>query len=724
MNETLFLASRHDPWIVLASVVIATLASYVALDLSLRVRSPGGKVNRVWWLAGSLVMGTGIWSMHFVGMLAFSLPIQLGFNGLMTLLSWIAALMACAIALWAASAERFGARPIALASLAMGSGICGMHYLGMAAMELTIPIAWNLPVVVLSVAIAVAASAAALVIFRLLVQVRAERRFAAQLAAAAVMGAAICGMHYTGMAAARFPAGTVCVSADALGGRGLTVILVVATCMLLLGTLLASILEARLQLVARRLAGSLQEANARLKTANEELTQRAFSDPLTGLPNRHLFEDRLARAARRRGPPGASEAEHMLAVLFIDLDGFKPVNDSFGHAAGDEVLRASAGRLMLSAREDDTVARIGGDEFLVLLDGHADAAECARVAQRMLDAIAAPFEVAERTVRIACSIGIARLDPGADAGRLIANADAAMYAAKRAGGSTFSFFEDHMVVDTSEQLSLLGDLRRALELQQFELYYQPKIDARRQRISGVEALLRWNHPRLGVVDPADFMAAAERGGLLASLGRWMLEEACRQAAAWRAQGRELRVAVQFSAPQLGDGSLVANVAEALRRHGLPASQLLCEITESAAMQDVKATMRVFEGLLALGVQLSIDEFGSACSSLNQLKELPARQLKIDRRFVHELEHAQDARALVESIIRLAHGLQLTVVAEGVETAGQRDILVKMGCDELQGFLYARPMQASAMQSWSLEAPEPRSRTFAPRPSHDAAQASA
>jgi EAL domain-containing protein (putative c-di-GMP-specific phosphodiesterase class I) len=379
---------------------------------------------------------------------------------------------------------------------------------------------------------------------------------------------------------------------------------------------------------------------------------------------------------------------------------------------------------MLSAREDDTVARIGGDEFLVLLDGHADAAECARVAQRMLAAIAAPFEVAKRTVRIACSIGIARLDPGADAGRLIANADAAMYAAKRAGGSTFSFFEDHMVVDTSEQLSLLGDLRRALELQQFELYYQPKIDARRQRISGVEALLRWNHPRLGVVDPADFMAAAERGGLLASLGRWMLEEACRQAAAWRAQGRELRVAVQFSAPQLGDGSLVANVAEALRRHGLPASQLLCEITESAAMQDVKATMRVFEGLLALGVQLSIDEFGSACSSLNQLKELPARQLKIDRRFVHELERAQDARALVESIIRLAHGLQLTVVAEGVETAGQRDILVKMGCDELQGFLYARPMQASAMQSWSLEAPEPRSRTFAPRPSHDAAQASA
>jgi diguanylate cyclase (GGDEF)-like protein len=729
MNSIDFLASHHDPKVVAASVCIATLASYVTLDLSLRVRAPSGEVNEMWWLAGSLVMGTGIWAMHFVGMLAYSLPIPLGFTGWLTGLSWIAAVLASALALRVSSSGRHGLRAIAPAAVVMGLGIAGMHYIGMAALDLTVPIVWKPGIVALSVAIAVGTSAVALVIFRYLLQVSAHRRFMTQCAAAVVMGAAICGMHYTGMAAAQFPAGTVCMSANALGGTGLTSILVVATAMLLVGALLASMLDARLQVVARRLTHSLQEANVKLETANEELTQRAFSDSLTGLPNRRVFQERLSQAVQRLGRPDAHSDAHrdarQLAVLFIDLDGFKPVNDSFGHAAGDEVLKVTAARLSAAVREGDTVARIGGDEFLVLLDELDSAAACEPVIQRILEAISAPQHISGHEIQVTGSIGAALMDAGGDGDRLIASADAAMYVAKRVGGARFVFFEEHMAADATRQLKLQSDLRSALDQAQFELYYQPKIDARRNRISGVEALLRWNHPKRGIVPPNEFIPLAERSGLIVSLGRWVLDEACRQIAAWRSEGCDLRVAVNFSTVQLCEPSLVGDVGAALKRHGVPASQLLCEVTESVLMQDMDTTMRVFDGLRALGVQLSIDDFGTGYSSLSQLKNLPARQLKIDRSFIQELEQKDDARAVVEAVIKLAHTLRLKVVAEGVETAGQRDILVRLGCDELQGYLYARPMQAHLMRHWSLDAPLAQSRTLlaALAPDPDTARAS-
>ena len=714
MNQIAFLDAHYNFSIVAASVFIAVLASYVTLDLSLRVRTASGGLNHIWWVAGSLVMGTGIWSMHFVGMMAFDLPIELGYTVLMTGLSWVAAVAAAAIALHMASEGRYSVRSLLSASLAMGLGITGMHYIGMAALDLTIPIVWAPRLVALSFAIAVVASAAALLIFRLLLRVSANRRLLTQSAAAVVMGAAICSMHYTGMAAAHFPAGTVCISANALAGDGLTAVLIVATSMLLLGALLASMLEARLQVIARRLAGSLKEANTQLESANEELTRRAFSDALTGLPNRRLFEERLTHAVQRLRRPGVP-AEGRLAVFFIDLDGFKPVNDSFGHAAGDEVLKATASRLAGLVRSGDTVARIGGDEFLVLLDELADRAACERFAGRILEAIAEPFVVAGQAVKIACSIGVATMERSAEDVRLITNADAAMYAAKRVGGAGFALFEDGMVVDAALQLTLQSDLRGALDHGQFELYYQPKIDARKNVVTGVEALVRWNHPTRGVVGPQEFIPTAERSGLIVRLGRWVLDEACRQIADWQSQGRDLNVAVNLSVIQLADASLLDDVRESLARHNVPASRLLCEVTESLLLENTQATARTLVGLRALGVHLSVDDFGTGYSNLSQLKDLPARQLKIDRTFIQELETRSEARAVVASVIQLAHALHLTVVAEGVETAGQRDLLKAMGCDELQGYFYARPMQAAMMQSWSIDAPASHSRTLVAPP---------
>ncbi|MBU2407851.1 MAG: EAL domain-containing protein, partial [Gammaproteobacteria bacterium] len=696
----LFLDAGYRPGIVMASLLIATLASYVTLDLSLRVRSASGPLQTIWWAAGSLVMGTGIWSMHFVGMLAFVLPIQLGFTGLMTLLSWVAAVAASGIALHAASRADYSARAVCSGAIAMGIGICAMHYIGMAAIDLSPGIVWNGWTVAASAAIAVGASAAALVIFRLLIQVRADRRIYLQLLASVVMGAAIGGMHYTGMAAAQFPQGAVCLSAGGLGGSGLTAIVVAATCMLLVGALFASILEARLQVVARQLSQSLQESNAQLKTANEELQHRAFTDVLTGLPNRLFFETRLANSLQRLEHVNQAAVQQQIAVLFVDLDGFKPINDSLGHAAGDQVLQTAAKRLLEQSGAGNTVARIGGDEFLVLLEGLADTDDCVAVVDRILAALASPFEAMGTALQIACSIGVV-MHPahGRRRDMLIADADAAMYAAKRAGGARHVLFEPRMTADTTDALQLQTDLRKALERGQFELYYQPKIDGRKSRLSGMEALIRWNHPILGTVSRAKFIALAERSGLIVPLGEWVIREACRQMAAWSREGSHLRVAVNLSAMQLAHAGLVKSIEAALRTHGLPGDRLICEITESVALEDLEVTQRTFHELQRLDVHLSIDDFGTGYSSLSQLRELPVRQLKVDRSFIMDLESRPDARAVVDAVIKLAHALSLTVVAEGVETTGQRDILLRMGCDELQGFFYARPMPAGDVLGW-------------------------
>lgn len=706
MPDPTFLTSSHDPWVVAASVVIAMFASYVALDMSRRLRGANDGFNFGWWAAGSLVLGTGIWSMHFVGMLGFSLPIPLGFTPALTLLSWVAAVGASSLALWLSSLRAYSLRSYNLravlpGSLAMGAGICGMHYIGMAALDMAPGIVWHLPTVALSVVIAVGASATALLIFRFMLRVTDERRLVAQILAALVMGVAICGMHYSGMAAAQFPAGAVCLSANALGGDGFTAFVAAAAFMLLLGTLLTSLLEARLQIVAQQLANSLQESNLQLQSANDELHHRAFSDALTGLPNRLLFEDRLRHALTRLAHANALRVEERLGVLFIDLDGFKPINDSFGHSAGDEILRAAAERLLEEARASDTVARVGGDEFLLLLEGASDLGDCVAVANRVLRALSRPFLVSGRELQIACSIGIVLHPDQGDADKLVANADAAMYAAKRAGGGNYAVFASHMGGDASEQLELQSDLRKALEREQFVLHYQPKIDGRTQRISGVEALVRWNHPERGMIGPMSFIGLAERFGLIVRLGDWIIEEACRQMAAWQREGMTMRVAVNLSVLQLRESGLAERLADALQRHGVPASQLLCEITESVAMEDIGATRRTFEGLARIGVYLSIDDFGTGYSSLSQLRQLPARQLKIDRSFVQELETQDDARAVVEAVVRLAHALGLSVVAEGVETEGQSTILLAMGCDELQGYLFAKAMPATEVMQWSI-----------------------
>ncbi|AOA04736.1 MULTISPECIES: putative bifunctional diguanylate cyclase/phosphodiesterase [Pseudomonas] len=675
-------SASYSPALVLISLCVAILASYTALDLSGRIATARGRTVYLWIGGGALAMGFGVWSMHFIGMLALQLPLELGYDLGLTLWSLLVAILSSGFALWLVSQPRLPALQLLFGALIMGAGISAMHYSGMAALRMQPGIDYDPTLFGLSLVIAVGASAAALAIaFRLRRQTPYVRLMRG--GAAVIMGLAIVGMHYTGMAAANFPIGSFCGAAiDGLSGNGLDNLVLVSSLAVLVIALLTSIFDARLDARTAALADSLT-------LANEELTQLALHDTLTGLPNRILLADRIGQAMNKVAEQGGC-----FSLMFIDLDGFKPVNDAFGHHLGDRLLREVALRLREQLRSQDTLARIGGDEF-VLLVRLLEPDDAPQVAARQVSLLSRAFRVDEHELLISASVGIA-LYPGngLTAEELLMNADAAMYHAKGTGKNGYSFFDASMNTNARKQLQLLQDLRQALELQQFRLHYQPKFDASNSQPVGAEALLRWEHPQQGLLLPEHFIDLAEKTGLIIPIGDWVLNEACRQMRIWFDQGySHWRIAVNLSALQFCYSGLVESVVAALERHRLPANSLTLEITETTAMSDADASMVVLQRLSQMGVDLSIDDFGTGYSSLMYLKRLPANELKIDRGFVRDLEHDSDDAAIVSAIVALGQALGLRIVAEGVETDTQQSFLTTLGCDALQGFLLGEPLPA-------------------------------
>ncbi|CAB3810078.1 putative bifunctional diguanylate cyclase/phosphodiesterase [Paraburkholderia fynbosensis] len=675
-------ASSYNSLLVLFSLLVAILASYTALDMAGRISSAQGRAAH-WWLAGGAVaMGTGIWSMHFIGMLAFSLPIPLGYDPAITVLSLLIAIAASAFALWLVGRNELPSSRLFCGALLMGAGIVAMHYTGMAAMRMAPGIRYIPSVFILSVVIAIVASGAALWIAFNLRRVSPLVR-PLRAAAAVVMGFAIVGMHYTGMAAAQFPLASVCGAArDGVNAGWLALVIIVVTLAVLAIALIISVLDLRLESRTSMLAISLAEAN-------QELTYLALHDNLTKLPNRLLLEDRLDRAIQ-----SANRENNRFALMFMDLDGFKTVNDAYGHHTGDLLLVEVAERIGANVRPQDTIARMGGDEF-VLLAGVAEPADAATLADKVLTAIQEPFQVAGRVLRISTSIGIAMYPgDGGHRGDLLANADAAMYHAKSLGRNVYCFFEASMNAHVHEQLQLVQDLRSALVRHELILQYQPKFTAPNGPVIGVEALVRWSHPTRGLIAPDLFIPMAEKTGLIVPIGEWVLDEACRQISEWRTAGHwDWTMAVNLSALQFSHASLIQTVRETLERYALEPHCLTLEVTESTAMRDADASLRILQQLHDMGVRISIDDFGTGYSSLLYLKRLPASELKIDRGFVRDLTSDTEDAAIVSAIVALGQTLNLKIVAEGVETAGQRDFLTRLGCDSLQGFLLGRPMSA-------------------------------
>ena len=432
----------------------------------------------------------------------------------------------------------------------------------------------------------------------------------------------------------------------------------------------------------------------------EDVTQReqaearahflATHDDLTGLPNRLVFGQAVSDAvkvARRYGQE--------FAVMFVDLDRFKIINDTLGHAAGDFLLAEVANRLRQCVRESDAVARVGGDEFTILLREVSDARQITTVARKILSTVVKPLTIHGQECRVTASIGISLFPSDAqDEETLVRNADAAMYAAKQEGRNDFRFHSPEIKTQSIERLMLETSLRRALERNELLLYYQPKRDLGRGGIAGVEALLRWQHPDLGLLQPSRFIPLAEETGLIVPIGKWVLNTACAQNMAWQRQGLPaIRIAVNLSPRQFADPNLLHDIRAALEKSGMPAQLLELEITESMVMQNVERTVRVLEAIRSLGITLAIDDFGTGYSSMSLVKKFPIDVLKIDRSFVREIMNDSEDKAIADAIISLGRALNLTVVAEGVETAEQEAFLRAHNCDEIQGYLISRPVPA-------------------------------
>jgi diguanylate cyclase (GGDEF)-like protein/PAS domain S-box-containing protein len=431
------------------------------------------------------------------------------------------------------------------------------------------------------------------------------------------------------------------------------------------------------------------------KTLEEQLHHRAFYDPLTELPNRALFEDRVRHAVA-----GGQRDERPIAVLFVDLDDFKTVNDSLGHAAGDDMLRQVAARLYDCTRASDTAARLGGDEFGVLVERLVDRDMVAAVADRVHEGLERPFHVLGNEIFIRASIGIATTEEGVATEDLLRNADIAMYAAKTAGKGRSELYRPSMHVAARKRLQLTGDLRRAVRDGDFKVQYQPLVNLDDGRMLGVEALVRWQHPTLGEIPPNDFIPLAEETGLIIPIGRFVLGEACRQAKLWEAQdrdGRSVYVSVNLSARQFRPaGQVVEQVREAAAEAGIDPSRLMLEITESVLMQDRDLIVSELKRLRELGAKIAIDDFGTGYSALSYLRQFPIDSVKMDRSFVHDLSRGAGDAALVRSVVELGEALDMEIIAEGIEHRQQLDSLSELRCTVGQGFYFARPLDADAV----------------------------
>jgi diguanylate cyclase (GGDEF)-like protein/PAS domain S-box-containing protein len=883
--ENTMLVGSYDYSLVVLSVVIAIFASYVALDLAGRVTVARGSAHFAWLAGGASAMGLGIWSMHYIGMLAFRLPIPVRYDWPVVLLSLLAAIFASATALHFASGQELSLWRTAFGSLVMGGCVGAMHYIGMDAMRMGAMCHFDPLVVVLSFVFAVLISFVALrVVF--LARDYGETTRLMRVASAIVMGSAIPIMHYTGMAAASFTVSDVApdlsnaMDVSALGMVGIATVTIMVLGIATLTsaynrlvceprTMRTSVLSVRLLapraamltfctmfvfeaakqairptitiwtshavtiLFATVVAGVLSFTVLRKEERSKEMLQNseskyrvlfedsaeanwlmdekgfldcnsaalqmfgypagapmlhpadisppnqpdgmnsraaaekkiaaaflsgterfewlhqrkdgsvfpaevcltalmlsgrprllatirniserklaeqrvqflAFFDALTGLPNRTLFQDRLTKALA-----SARRQKDKVALLFLDLDRFKDINDSLGHSLGDLLLQEVAERLKRWGREQDTVARLGGDEFLITLTQVTDVPDVAVAAERLMDAMTAEFIIQGHSLSVSCSIGISIFpEHGADCETLIKNADAAMYHAKDAGRNNFRFFAEDMNVRAVERLALENTLRLALEKKELFLVYQPQMDIATGRITGLEALLRWQHSDLGLVPPDKFIRIAENSGLIVPIGEWVVRTVCRQARKWQDEGLPaVTVAVNVSAVQFRQTDFCGLIRRVLHETGLAPQYLELELTESLLLADADVTLSVLKELKSMGVTLAIDDFGTGYSSFNYLRQFRVSKLKIDGSFIRDVAVNPDDAAITTAIISMAKSLRLKVIAEGVENEAQMSFLRAHHCDEIQGYYFSKPLAVDKVaDKLRGDSPEPR-----------------
>ncbi|WP_158583352.1 bifunctional diguanylate cyclase/phosphodiesterase [Salinisphaera sp. Q1T1-3] len=687
------MSGSYNVWLVGLSIGIALLASYTALDLIGRIRAAVGWYARGWVFAGALTMGSGIWSMHFVGMLALALPVDLDYQFELTAISWVLALTGSLVALSMASGDSLTRARLVVGTLGMATAIVCMHYVGMAAMQMQPHIVYDPLWVTISVLIALMASASALNVgFRL----KSRERFSRKILAAVLLGFAISGMHYAGMYAAQFPVNSVPAAYHAVDGYWLA-LLAANTSILMLACMLTAIA------LDRRLQDRTEEYVQSLRAANLQLHYASRHDPLTNLGNRTLLKEQLDVAIDR-----AMMQDDAIALVYLDLDDFKSLNDNLGHDYGDKVLCDVGAALDQTLGPGDTAVRIGGDEFLLLIVDEASRSSLEGLCERLLVAVRG---AAQGHVRVTASVGVARFPfHGKTPPALMKACDLAMYRAKRAGKDRYAFFTPALSQGLARDFAIQNELTDAIRAGQVRPFYQPKYDVRTHRLVGSEALARWSHPCDGMVSPARFIAVAERSNQIGDLQVAMLRQVCADIRRWRSEGLSVPpVAFNLSALCLRNPALPELIIGTLAEFGLSPGDLICEITETAAIPELKQTLQILRDLRARGVRIALDDFGTGLSSMSYLRDLPVDELKIDRAFIARVGAESDHESMiVHAIINLAHSLGLGVVAEGVEQQVQLDQLLHLNCDHVQGFLFSPAMAPADFASLLATRAAPRS----------------
>jgi diguanylate cyclase (GGDEF)-like protein/PAS domain S-box-containing protein len=790
--------------LVVLSVLIAMFGSFTALSHAERMRESTGRQARAWMLAGGVTLGMAVWSMHFIGMLAFHLPIPLAYDTELTFISALPAIAAALLGFHLLRSPELQFRKVLVGGFFMGLGITAMHYTGMAALKMQPAISYDPTTFVLSVVIAITAAIGAM-----LIVYAGEKTglhpLIQHLLGAVIMGFAIAGMHYTGMAAAHFAPNSVCLVGGVKMDPNLLALMVTLGCLGLFSTGgFANSLDRHIALDKLRLAHAQLEASQKelqiaasafdvqegvmiadashvilrinpsftkqmgygakevlgktvefliserhdeefypgllqalqeeerwlgevwirhqnglinpyrltitavtnpdgitthyvaafsdireFKEAQENILQLAFHDPLTQLPNRRLFHDRLEQEITR-----ARRSNLKLALLFIDLDHFKEVNDTLGHDMGDILLKEAALRLGGCLRASDTVARQGGDEFTVILPDLPDIESVEHVVQALLHKMSLPFHLKDHISYITASIGIAFYPEDAtDATQLMKSADQAMYDAKHHGGNRARYFTQSMQTVADARMAIANDLHTALAENQFRVYYQPIIELNSGAICKAEALIRWMHPTRGNICPTEFIPIAEDTGLIVEIGDWVFREAARQTAVMRATYEpRFQTSVNVSPVHFYTAhDYHVDWFDYLSEIGLPGQSLVLEITEGLLMDANESVNKQLLEFRDAGLELSLDDFGTGYSSLSYLKKFDVDYLKIDRSFVSNLTEGSDDLVICEAMIVMAHKLGMKVIAEGIETNEQRDILLNAGCDYGQGYLFSEPV---------------------------------
>jgi diguanylate cyclase (GGDEF)-like protein len=658
------LIHEHDWRFVVLAALMCIAGSIVSITLFQRTMGEKGPSRFHWCFLSAVTAGAATWATHFIAMLGYQVEVPVSFNGPLTIASALIAILGIGTGLLIATHKR---RTLAtlVGGATIGLSISAMHYVGMFAYQAQGLVHWSPGYVVASLFVAAALSMA--LVDRL--RVPHASPLSQRLVPCLLLVSAIVGLHFTGMVAFTLipiPGGPAVADGETFIAVALAIAMVA---MLIVGMGISTYLvESRSQAESR-----------------DQLTHIAMHDTLTGLANRHAFSTTLeseCQKLQRYGRP--------FALLMVDLDRFKPINDTLGHPVGDLVLQKVGGRLARAVRGGDMVARIGGDEFAIIAFGVADVAQAGQLAGRVVEILSRPFIVDGNVAELGGSVGIA-LAPrhGTQAEELVQHADVALYSAKRAGKNRYCQFEPAMMDAMQRRRFLEIDLRRACMREEFTVAYQPIIESASGKITGAEALLRWNCAGRGDVSPAEFIPIAEDLGLVSRIGAGVLQQACRDATSWP---RDLNIAVNVSPVQLLDPRLPQIVAQALQESGLDAARLELEITETALLGDDEAALRTLNQLCELGVKISLDDFGTGYSSLSYLHRFPISRIKIDQSFVQKLPQDPGSASIVRAIAQLGESLDMQVTAEGIETEEQLSFISEHGCDHVQGFLLSRPIK--------------------------------